>query len=81
MHSMDQKLSIKLAQRKQAGLYRFRYQSESPQSSKVVVDGKSYLAFCSNDYLGLSNHPSVIDRFKVGLETFGVGSGASHLIY
>lgn len=81
MHSMDQKLSIKLAQRKKAGLYRQRYLLQSPQSSRVIVDGKSYLAFCSNDYLGLSNHPSVVDSFRVGLETLGVGSGASHLIY
>lgn len=81
MHSMDQKLSIKLAQRKKAGLYRQRYLLQSPQSSRVIVDGKSYLAFCSNDYLGLSNHPSVVDSFRAGLETFGVGSGASHLIY
>lgn len=81
MHSMDQKLSIKLAQRKKASLYRQRYLLQSPQSSRVIVDGKSYLAFCSNDYLGLSNHPSVVDSFRAGLETFGVGSGASHLIY
>ncbi len=81
MNSMDHKLSIKLAQRKKAGLYRQRYLLQSPQSSRVIVDGKKYIAFCSNDYLGLANHPSVIDSFKKGLEVSGVGSGASHLIY
>ncbi|RUA05079.1 MAG: 8-amino-7-oxononanoate synthase, partial [Gammaproteobacteria bacterium] len=36
--------------------------------------------FCSNDYLGLKNHPKVIEAFKKGVDKFGVGSGASHLI-
>ena len=38
------------------------------------------LAFCSNDYLGLANHPRVIAAFKRGVDTFGVGSGAAHLV-
>ena len=78
---MDQKLAANLAQRKIAGLYRKRAVLQTPQSPKVRVDGKSYTAFCSNDYLGLANHPSVIESFKKGVEIFGVGSGASHLIY
>ena len=81
MLSMDQKLAANLAQRKIAGLYRKRAVLQSPQSPKVRVDGKSYTAFCSNNYLGLANHPSVINSFKKGVEVFGVGSGASHLIY
>lgn len=44
---------------------------------KVVDDG--VLNFCSNDYLGLKNHPKVIQAFKSGAHAFGVGSGASHL--
>ncbi len=36
--------------------------------------------FCSNDYLGLKNHPQVIKSFKRGVDKFGVGAGASHLI-
>ena len=81
MLSMDQQLSIKLAQRREDGLYRQRYSLQSAQSTSVEVDGKNYVAFCSNDYLGLASHPSVIDGLRKGAEMFGVGSGASHLIY
>ena len=38
------------------------------------------LAFCSNDYLGLANHPVLIEALAEGARRFGVGSGASHLI-
>ena len=48
--------------------------------AEVVVDGKSYLNFCSNDYLGLANHPDVVKAFQQAANQFGVGSGASHLV-
>ncbi|MFS8979790.1 8-amino-7-oxononanoate synthase [Cupriavidus necator] len=38
------------------------------------------LSFCSNDYLGMANNPSVIDAFAEGARRYGVGSGASHLV-
>jgi 8-amino-7-oxononanoate synthase len=53
---------------------------ESAQGPVVTVGGESLLAFCSNDYLGLANHPDVIAACKSGLEKFGAGAGASHLI-
>ena len=42
--------------------------------------GASYVAFCSNDYLGLAAHPALIAAAREGAERFGVGAGASHLI-
>jgi hypothetical protein len=51
-----------------------------PQTPEVIVDGKPYLAFCSNDYLGLANHPEVIVALQKAATHYGVGSGASHLV-
>jgi 8-amino-7-oxononanoate synthase len=69
-----------LAQRKVDNLYRTRRLLNSPQTPDVNIDGKNYTAFCSNDYLGLANHPDVIAAFKNAANRFGVGSGASHLV-
>jgi 8-amino-7-oxononanoate synthase len=60
--------------------YRGRLVVESPQSTELVIDGRRYLNFCSNDYLGHANHPKVIEAFITGVRLYGVGSGASHLI-
>ena len=73
-------ISQKLANKKQQGLYRTRRVLSSPQQPMVSVDGADYLAFCSNDYLGLANHPRVVAAFKRAADEYGVGSGASHLV-
>jgi 8-amino-7-oxononanoate synthase len=69
-----------LDQRKAQQLYRTRRVSDSPQGPMMRVDGEELLGFCSNDYLGLANHPDVIGAFKAGADTWGVGSGAAHLV-
>ncbi|MBS3187327.1 MULTISPECIES: 8-amino-7-oxononanoate synthase [unclassified Pseudomonas] len=73
-------LAARLAERRAADLYRQRPLLESPQGPQVVVDGQRLLAFCSNDYLGLANHPEVIAAWQAGAERWGVGGGASHLV-
>ncbi|PNA02379.1 MULTISPECIES: 8-amino-7-oxononanoate synthase [unclassified Pseudomonas] len=73
-------LAARLAERRAADLYRQRPLLESPQVPQVVVDGQPLLAFCSNDYLGLANHPEVIKAWRDGAERWGVGGGASHLV-
>ena len=73
-------LAPRLAERHTAHLYRQRPLLDSPQGPEVVVDGQRLLAFCSNDYLGLANHPQVIEAMRAGAQKWGVGGGASHLV-
>jgi 8-amino-7-oxononanoate synthase len=61
-------------------LRRVRRTADTPCAPHQQVDGKPMLAFCSNDYLGLAAHPSVVAALRDGAERYGAGSGASHLI-
>ncbi len=61
-------------------LRRRRRVVETPCAPHSTVDGTPLLAFCSNDYLGLANHPRVVDALREGASLYGAGSGASHLI-
>ncbi|PVV05603.1 MAG: 8-amino-7-oxononanoate synthase [gamma proteobacterium symbiont of Ctena orbiculata] len=73
-------LAEALQTRRQAGLYRSRRVVSTAQQPELVVDGKRVTAFCSNDYLGLANHPDVIAALQRAAADYGVGSGAAHLI-
>ena len=73
-------LNKALQQRKANHLYRSRRISEGPQQPEMVIDGEAVISFCSNDYLGLANHPEVTAAFIKGIERYGAGSGAAHLI-
>jgi len=61
---------------KQAGLYNRIRTIGSPQGAWLVVDGKQVLNFCSNNYLGLANHPQVVAAAKKSLDAMGIGPGA-----
>lgn len=54
--------------------------TDSACDIKTTVNGRELTAFCSNDYLGLANHPILISALAEGAKLYGVGSGASHLI-
>ena len=73
-------LASSLDELHQEHLYRTRNICSSAQQIEPVINGKQVLSFCSNDYLGLANHPKIIERFSKAASLSGVGAGASHLI-
>lgn len=73
-------LQRELEQRKADGLLRQRRLLDSPQAEHIVANEQPYLSFCSNDYLGLANHPELIAAMQKAAGDSGVGSGASGLI-
>ncbi|MBI4663374.1 MAG: 8-amino-7-oxononanoate synthase [Verrucomicrobia bacterium] len=73
-------LARRLSEIREAGLYRELRQVDSPQSHLLVIDGREYLNFSSNDYLGLANDSRLKEAAIQAIEKFGVGSGASRLI-
>jgi 7-keto-8-aminopelargonate synthetase and related enzymes len=66
--------------RAKQGLLRTRRTIDGPQGPRIHINGRDALNFCSNDYLGLSNHPSLIAAMKQGLDQYGLGSGSSQLV-
>lgn len=66
--------------RRQQGLMRQRLERRGPCTPSMSVNGHTRISFCSNDYLGLSNHPDVVSAFFDGAREYGVGSGASHMV-
>ena len=61
-------------------LIRQRRIVSTPHAPSMTVDGRTMLAFCSNDYLGLAADPRIIEALQQGAAIYGAGSGASHLI-
>jgi len=73
-------LQTEINERAALGLLRARRTLDTPQSPHIVVDEKPYLAFCSNDYLGLANYPQLISALQNGAQQWGAGAGAAHLV-
>ncbi|HLU60959.1 MAG TPA: 8-amino-7-oxononanoate synthase [Gammaproteobacteria bacterium] len=69
-----------LAERRAKSLYRERRVLDSPQGARVVIEGREYLNFSSNDYLGLAADPRVIEAMNEAARLYGAGSGAAHLV-
>lgn len=73
-------LAAELTRLQDEHLYRQRRIIDGPQGVHLNVNGQQRLSFCSNDYLGLANHPAVVKAMQDGAARWGVGSGASHLV-
>ena len=61
-----------LSERKKQSLYRSLKVSETAQQPIMRIDGKECLNFCSNDYLGLANHPDIVKAFKSAADKCGL---------
>ena len=73
-------LGDELRVRQEQGLLRQRRVMQSGQGPRVQIDGRSYLNFSSNDYLGAAARPEIARAWQQGLDTWGAGSGASPLV-
>jgi 8-amino-7-oxononanoate synthase len=77
---MEDRYKLELQQLREEGLYRQMRVLASGADSRVQIDGRPMRDFCSNNYLGLANHPEVIAAVKKGLDAWGFGSGGSRLV-
>lgn len=69
-----------LNQLRESGLYNKIRTLSSPQGAWLLVDGKQVLNFCSNNYLGLANHPQLVKAAQEAMIKYGVGPGAVRTI-
>ena len=72
--------SAYLAELAQADQLRARRLVATAQDASMVIDGQRVLSFASNDYLGLANHPRVVEATMRALKKYGLGAGASHMV-
>lgn len=77
---MDDFITRELAARQVAGLSRRLRRIEGAQDTWVTVEGRHALLLCSNNYLGLANHPALQEAARCAIAEYGVGAGASRLI-
>lgn len=69
-----------LAALKAEGLYTYIRTIDSPQGAWLTIDGRRVLNFCSNNYLGLANHPRLVEAAQKAMAQYGVGPGAVRTI-
>ena len=78
--SFECELTGRLAALREQGLYRELRRIDSPQSTRIQIDGSTLLNFSSNDYLGLANHRELKSAAAAAIDRYGAGAGASRLV-
>jgi glycine C-acetyltransferase len=73
-------LAEQIAELKEQGLFNTIRTIESAMDGRIVVDGKTVLNFCANNYLGLANHPRLREAAKQAIDQYGIGPGAVRTI-
>ena len=79
-HPSAEQLETELADLRQAGLYKSERTITSPQQAQVAVGNREVLNLCANNYLGLANHPEIIEAVKKGLDERGFGMASVRFI-
>ena len=80
-HAFQKHLKQQLHEIQTAGLFKAERFIESPQSSQIKVEGgKEVLNLCANNYLGLANHPKVIEAAQKALDDWGFGMASVRFI-
>ena len=80
MNTIQTRLQKELKDIKDAGLYKQERIIQSQQSTEISVNNKTVLNFCANNYLGLANHPQLIQAAKDGVEKWGFGLSSVRFI-
>jgi 8-amino-7-oxononanoate synthase len=80
MVELGQDLQRRLSAIREQGLYRELRRVDSPQGTRIEVEGQTLVNFSSNDYLGLANHPALKEAAISAVEKYGAGSGSARLI-
>src|SRR5438034_5214587 len=62
------------------GLYKQERLLQGPQGSAICVVGREVINFCANNYLGLANHPAIVEAAHAGLRTYGYGMASVRFI-
>jgi len=75
--SWQQRVSLALDARREKGQFRQRRVNQQSDARTLQIDGKRYLNFSANDYLGLSHYPAIKHAWQQGAECYGVGAGGS----
>ena len=80
MDTLSSNIKAEIESIKNKGLYKNERIIDSKQNAKIIVDNKSVINFCANNYLGLSSHPQLINAAKKGLENWGLGLSSVRFI-
>jgi len=80
LNTIQNRLHDEIASIKEAGLYKQEHIIESQQQAEITVKENQVLNFCANNYLGLANHPQLIQVAKDGVEKWGFGLSSVRFI-
>lgn len=80
LSNVREELQSELTEMQRAGTTKSEAKITSPQGSHITIDGEEFLNFCSNNYLGLSNHPEIIQAVKTSLDEHGYGLSSVRFI-